>query len=657
MADYPTPSATTSSSAVRAKRRRINNSSEESASSADSSVSQTGFTQERYRVGAPPLEILPLHEIPPSASLNAKFLELESRMEAICSFRNIPSDEMALRNRVTPGESSGGTPTILIKAPWNTNSSNSWLLCVNDLRELLIDNELAYISVEVLAQELFVPQFMGSIVRSDAIYAFWDSVLEPKVVDLLESYPRLVGKWRTIDVLRIGSQPTVERNPVTISINVDEDLNEGDWLSAEADIQELVRGCDPSLHDVNVVIERGDVCLSSFPLRPPHHAAKDEGDILRDPYATCIPMGGDFGSAQYFNSNPSKTELHGQSATLGGYFIIDIAGQSSMKVGVTNYHAIRPAIDGFEIMDNPVNPAIPLENHSAANGRDLQNTDRNGIHPDFSSRFLMKLEAPSRRKHNFTVLDHENEIASTKAILSSTKVPKVKTNLRQKLQHKEVLLRQKIDFFDNDKHYLGIPYLASGFHRRTPDNARLDWALLEVESERLGENRVPYDDAWKDIQNAPPCIGELLSGVASFREFGTAEGSVTPHMVFKVGGCTGPTRGVFSEIRSSVSMKWDSVMGIKTKSREYVYIARPGADISLFGHGPGRAFGLPGDSGSFVFLGDGRLVGLQWGGPTGKDNQNNIVIYFTDARDLIDDIYNFTLAKGEMRISARLANN
>ncbi|MCJ1383952.1 hypothetical protein MMC17_007066 [Xylographa soralifera] len=654
MADYPSPPTTTSSSAARVRRRRINNSSVESASSAGSNVSQTGFTQERYRVGAPPLEILPLDEIPTSASLNAKFVELESRIQEICSYWNLPSDEMALRNRVAPGESSGGTPTILIKAHWNTNSNNSWLLCVNDLRELLISNELAYVFVEVLAWDLFVPQFMGPIVRSDAIYAFWDSILEPKVVDLLQSYFRLNGKWRTIDVLRIGSQSTVERNPVTISIKVDEDLNEGDWLSAEADVQELVRGCDLSLHNVDVIIERGDVWLSSFPLRPPHHAAKDESDILRDPYATRVPMGGDFGSAQYFNSKPSNTELHGQSATLGGYFIIDVAGKPSMKVGVTNYHAIRAAIDGFEMMDDPVNPAVSLEDYSAAKGKDLENIDKDGIHSDLNSRFLMKLEAPSRRKHNFTVLEHNNEIVSAKKLLSSTKVPQSKTEMREELNDKEVLLRQKIDFFDNDKHYLGIPYLASGFCRRTPDNARLDWALLEVESERLSENRVPGNKAWKNVQVVPPCFGALLSGVASFGEFGTTNDQVTAHKVFKVDGRTGPTRGAFSEINSSVSMKWDSYMGIKKRSREYVYIGKPGVDTSLFDLGPGRAFGLPGDSGSFVFLGDGRLMGLLWGGPTGKDNQNNRVVYFTDAQDLIDDIYNFTSANGETGVSARL---
>ncbi|MCJ1397656.1 hypothetical protein MMC11_000852 [Xylographa trunciseda] len=654
MADYLSPPTTASSSAARVKRRRINNSSEESASSAGSNVSQTGYTQERYRVGAPPLEILPLHEIPPSALLDAKFLELESRMQEICSFWNLPSDEMALRNRVTPGESSGGTPTVLIKAPWDTNSSNSWLLCVNDLREFLISNDLAFIFVEVLAWEMFVPQFMGPIVRSDAIYAVWDSVLEPKVVDILQSYPRLDGNWRTIDVLRIGSQLTVERNPVTISINVDEDLNEGDWLSTEREIQELVRSYGVSLRDVEVRIGRGDVWLSSFPLRSPHHAANEEGDLLQDPYATRVPMGGDFGPAQYFNSKPSNTELHGQSATLGGYFIIDVDGQRSMKVGVTNYHTIRAAIDGFEIMDDAVNPAISLEDYSAAKGKDLEKTDKDGIHPDFNSRFLMKLEAPSRRKHNFTVLKHKNEIASATKLLSSTKAAKVKISVRQTLKDKEFLLRQKIDFFDNDKNYLGIPYLASGFCRRTPDNARLDWALLEVESERLGENRVPDDKAWKDIEIAPPCVDELLSGVASFREFETTADQATAHMVFKVGGRTGPTRGAFSEIRSSVSMKWDSFMGIKTRSREYVYIGKPGVDTSLFNRGPGRAFGLPGDSGSFVFLGDGRLMGLLWGGPTSKNIDNNILIYFTDAQDVLDDVYNFTSANGKAGMSARL---
>ena len=62
MASYPTSSTTTASQEYvrNAKRSRIHDSSEESSATASTTISQTGFTMEKYRAGAPPLQLLPL---------------------------------------------------------------------------------------------------------------------------------------------------------------------------------------------------------------------------------------------------------------------------------------------------------------------------------------------------------------------------------------------------------------------------------------------------------------------------------------------------------------------------------------------------------------------------------------------------------------------
>ena len=100
------------------------------------SIVETGFTSERYRVGAPPLQLLPLErrEVRDGARIKSAIDEMIPRIEKALEEREITTeddhDSIKLVHRTIPDDDEPNTDnlTLIIDAMWNDRSNEDWIL-------------------------------------------------------------------------------------------------------------------------------------------------------------------------------------------------------------------------------------------------------------------------------------------------------------------------------------------------------------------------------------------------------------------------------------------------------------------------------------------------------------------------------------------------
>ncbi|RSL72201.1 hypothetical protein CEP53_001163 [Fusarium sp. AF-6] len=140
----------------------------------------------------------------------------------------------------------------------------------------------------------------------------------------------------------------------------------------------------------------------------------------------------------------------------------------------------------------------------------------------------------------------------------------------------------------------GSVLLTSGFDRATPEGGRLDWAVIEVDPSRIGENRLPTEEAWEAKHGGlnALCVrtfgGLLQQSLGSFKDNTMAFGASVKCTTEDDGHAAGKPRHY---------------------SEELVIV---GNDISNQGHS-GRFWG-PGDSRTVVFDARGQAIGRLFGG-------------------------------------------
>ena len=612
--EIPTPPQTegSSQSSHPLKRRRVQDSSTEGSDLSGISRSSAGaYTAERFRVGIPALQLLPLSEttLPSTAPALIKFREFLPRIEQILRDREVEYDEneVELLHRNIPGEElSEDDLTVVILAEWSNDSDGqTWLLAAEDIHTVLLSSHLTrQIKVELLNWQLTAPRTMLPLESNHPLVGAWTRV-NPRIHTIMEETARLQEAWKSIDVLRLGYvREDYQETPVTISITVDWNLDRQDWALAERQIAQVLD--EEELHDVKVELERGDVYPMVFPLRTPTQSRTvDSPDIHVQEYPQRVPMGSDFGPEKYFPKG------NGPSATIGGFLEVIQEDQTYKKYAFTNYHCVRGAIEGFGYTEGPTGSIVKAE---VPKNSQLEKVDNNGMGPRFDRR-KMTFESPSRRKHNFTVRYHDKQIQSRR----SRSVSEAKRQLLDELiADHEGRRAQKVQFFDEERHKYGQMWMCSGLKQRTKSNGRLDIALIDVRSTRMGDNTVPDVSAWPVGLAPTVACGKLLHGLKSCEE-GVNLGSV-----FKVGSATGTTSGHFSAIKSDVRMEWDKRLGIENHSTEYCFITRMAVP-----------FPSHGDSGSFLFGELGSWVGAAFGGST-KAGVREVLNYVTDAQDILD---------------------
>jgi len=136
----------------------------------------------------------------------------------------------------------------------------------------------------------------------------------------------------------------------------------------------------------------------------------------------------------------------------------------------------------------------------------------------------------------------------------------------------------------NFDHHFGTVFATSGCKISTRLGYSLDWALVDVQNTRQGENKVP------ELPRKPRGFEFLSEGNAVVDVAPLSVGD----NVIKSGYSSGMTYGSVSHI------KYDcNVPGNSSPTSEYVVVGNKG-----------RPFAFRGDSGAFVLNGHGKLVGL-----------------------------------------------
>lgn len=325
-----------------------------------------------------------------------------------------------------------------------------------------------------------------------------------------------------------------------------------------------------------------------------------------------VSLGADIGSVLYLRDRLGERR-HAGVGTLGCFVDIKTHANSEWKrLALTNYHVVRPALGALVIGDGgggveligPDSPAL--------------RADREGLKP-FQSPSVF-IEHPSRRRHNGTLVSLEERIERGEARGASTQVQ---------------LLREihtaKTVFFDNGQYISGKIWAASGYLRRSGNNSRIDWALVEVHPSRPSSNVLSSLDTWSGIGDTPENAGCGPDGRLRLDTRGpSVEKFLSWDLAFKVGAVTGPTVGVYREFRAMTKYANDKHLNVPPSMERVFY----GQD--------GKHFGLLGDSGAAVYNQNGLFVGILFTGlvPRQTDKENNT--YVTPIEYVLEDIKAFT---------------
>ena len=629
-----------------AKRRQVQNSSAEG-SELDATLDVADYFLERFRVGVPGLQQLPLTAQRATEYPNAltKIEELEESICHILSDQGVDfdRDEIELVHRAIPGETmSADDLTLLIEANWkNDADAQAWLNAAHQIKEILMISSSATrnVKIELWSWQLRTLRTIDIVEIGHPLVPIWQERIKPPVLSILERTEKLRNGWTGIDVLRMGYffehqlGGTETATPVTISITVEYGLIRKDWVAAEEQIRAFldVEG----LQEVQVEFERG---YGAFPVTfdtPSIRESKEDSDFLKEDYPERVCMGADFGPEKYFANGPHGEVVAGPIATIGGYIDIRRNQGEWKKYAITNYHCVREAIEGWvaTLNDDQKKTELPVDS-----GSQLYAIDRRGLGPGYAARETITFESPTRRTHRFSLQWHDKQIQLREKAMVT---PGASSSDLQRLQleiadHRERRAR-KVEFFDQGKQSFGHLFMCSGFRKRTPDNHRIDIAIIEVNPDRVGDNTVPDASIWRSGFTAPMLgCGSRLNGIASCRDPKSLS-----EFCYKVGCRTGANTGRYSHIESEV--KWkpiDGMLGMKSSS-EFIFVSEKSLTMPWTDHG---------DSGSMVWQQPSRWLGVAWGGAkkgTGSNDNTIRLSYTIDAQDVIDWIEGNKGASGD----------
>ncbi|KAG4427243.1 hypothetical protein IFR05_017274 [Cadophora sp. M221] len=173
----------------------------------------------------------------------------------------------------------------------------------------------------------------------------------------------------------------------------------------------------------------------------------------------------------------------------------------------------------------------------------------------------------------------------------------------------------------------GNLFMSSGFRNRPSQdggsNVEMDWAICEVDRDRLG-------------CNTTPC------GMYKCQEIS----AVTPGaLVFSIGRTSGHQYGSVNGTKTRLLLRCKD--GHYRKSDEYSVVqlgrtSNPDSEMYWIRNG----IGVPGDSGAWILdQGTNNVIGQLWGRDckkVGIDSNRSIITYFTPIRDIFEDIKDLT---------------
>jgi hypothetical protein len=411
--------------------------------------------------------------------------EYKERAEGILALNSIPEYECDFVTRCVPGEIWTAEPTILIIAEWTQESPNTWMRVVGELKawiddrlhETGYDEEGVTVAVEMIARQLSVGKRIAPVLNKPDLERDWPSILD-SVHGILESFDQTRSHMTSISLFRLGFSLVPEENPITVYVSVDYDCPESTWPPVIRAIESYI---ESTTHDLHVHIEHNLPQYWSFPLLPPtvnDREARYPGDELRllieDNYQATVDMGAVIGPSRYITRDDGK-QCNPGYGTLGCYVEIKTKQkQQWAKFGLTNYHVVRSALEGYRLKSKVPKPVENLDQRPMSScftteqintitiselddppqGSDLWRSDRDGFNPMVREpRYPM--EHPYRVCHNYTVHQEQRRVASLQARSS----PSSQMNAKARAQQ----LNRKIAFFDEDRQRLGRIWAGSGW--------------------------------------------------------------------------------------------------------------------------------------------------------------------------------------------------
>ncbi|GBF66701.1 hypothetical protein TMEN_9421 [Trichophyton mentagrophytes] len=478
--------------------------------------------------------------------------------------------------------------TILISARKH-ELNDTWFRACKEIRQILLDNDLGNISLEMIDERASQRILSAPVPRTDSFCSIWAD-LRSRILNILGD-----NEWTMLSPQQRGVSGG--STPITIVILVREDST-SDWTVVREAIVEILDSM--GLHHVAVELRRGS--LLQFHSRP-----SEEGFLTKNDWSFEPCMGGSIG--------PHSSTF--SSSTFGGFLEVQHPSEGWKLYGLTNHHCVTA-----------------LESTA--------DWDKHGIVPGDPENNLT-IDYPSLDDHTLAIKHYKEKIEDLSASESYVSIkkrmdeddPSVSPNekhayerTRTEISHLKHTLNHAHKYFLRDQLLLGKVYASSGYRMNTKKHI-LDWALLEVDSNRVSKNRLPsIDDIPRGSCASYLALKEVLDGPVAVRgEMG----------VCKIGRSTGFSEGVLGEIRKADIQCWFRDANDNwDKTRGLAYLVYPKA--------PRLTFGEPGDSGSFVFSPQGSFIGLYMGG----DREAGTGL-FIEAGDLFEDIKQVTGAL-EVRI-------
>lgn len=595
----PEPSMASGTDTASSRARRAANFSDNSTSSSEAHrVSPT-----KFRVGVPALHDLPLY-----GSTSRDEIErlrdkhsnaIEHAITSICKKYGIQDQdvkEVEAADRYSPGTPEKPFPTIVIVARWESEkSATSWPQIVIEAKHavdtLLSNSEFSHLNmyIEMVAPELFMPLCVAPVSERPDLDEKWPSI-QTTVSEILDDDNYIQGRWNCIHLLRLGYGQDTE-NPITVYIAVKKACSVQFFDSIAQSLAENISKKFST--ELDVFIEHKEIKSLAFQLLEPPRPNPDL--YLDGAYERKINLGADISVSRYITGQGGSIK-NSHIGTLGCYLEIQTQGNNTWtRYALTNYHVVRAAFDGLSLdaQENLNDP--PPDSPLAA-------VDAQGFGPKGITSSVV-VESPSRAKHNHTVQNYNRKCRSRLQ------------NFDKKALKKE--LQQKVEFFDDNKQVFGSLFCGSGFTRRTADNALLDWALIQVESPRQGENSLATGGRLDVASYLDP--RPLTGFYASLENASEA---------YIVGAISGFRQGEYSKHKAACQIgETKHLKGDRT--REACFF--PSED---------KPFAVPGDSGAIVFNEERRVLGIVTRGikPGNERKDNMSLVYVTPINDVLEDI-------------------
>ncbi|KAK4447985.1 hypothetical protein QBC34DRAFT_485984 [Podospora aff. communis PSN243] len=493
--------------------------------------------------------------------------------------------------------------TLLIAVKkWTADSATVWQTVVEDVKkyvdERIVSKKdeigLIDVSVEMVCCQLLWTKTIIGLDEEDAspkLKAAWPDI-KAGVNRILEEHPCTAGHMTCITIFRLGFEGDYDKmKPKTVYISLDYGSPESQWPPVLGAVEKFVGTFDLGLrvHIEHNVIQHS-VLSEEYSTLGECERYMDFSFRLVDSesmYNRAINLGDDIGAGRYIQRT-DNTKISPLTGTLGCWLDVKTRTDGWKVMGLTNYHVVRPCIDGYTVGDDK-----PIQDS------DLWNADISGLIAKSSKQInIAQVEHPSRLKHHL--------------YMSGLKYR------RDKYGEDSPKIKPALKFFKDNYMLFSSVYLASGYSNRYPrpssnQSGRLDWSLLMPNNKRrIGTNKIPTKEAWQQtsymgLSSTPKVLNAF--GTSLKRQsipFDEHVGTLERRMVFKV-GATSCSAGKISMFASDIRVNEDKHVTPARTSTEYtIFSDFAGSDLH-------RGFARRGDCGAVVWDGEGTVMGMVFG--------------------------------------------